>query len=256
MASKNIYKTKYVAFVDLLGFKELVARSAEDTDVQGLLLGVLAELRGTVAPNDGFDLRITAFSDSVVMSADRTPTGLLEIIRAIKCLATNVLSLRVFTRGGLVSGLVFHDDHNVFGPALVAAYQLELAAKMPRIQVADDVHTDLATLPFQLDGEIQVREGLPHIHYLWMFARYTGVPTVGELVLDGTAKLIVNHTRQVLRHDRPDVVDKAAWFQAYWNDTVAAQGILPSIVDDDSPLFPDAETPPTIVRLYRMGRSK
>jgi hypothetical protein len=42
-------------------------------------------------------------------------------------------------RGGIVRGDVYHHDRVAFGPALIAAYELERAAKYPRIVLDDSV---------------------------------------------------------------------------------------------------------------------
>jgi hypothetical protein len=52
---------------------------------------------------------------------------------------------------------------------------------------------------------------------------------VGKVVLTYPAQRIAYFIGKRLNNDQDGVLRKAEWFQRYWNDTVAARGVLPRI---------------------------
>jgi hypothetical protein len=72
--SEDIYREKYVAFVDLLGFKRLVADADQSQERRRHVHEVLELLRETACENPSIGMRLTQFSDCIIMSADRTAT--------------------------------------------------------------------------------------------------------------------------------------------------------------------------------------
>lgn len=171
MAKSNLnelrYEQRFVAFVDILGFKELVERTRHDPDLFRSLHEALttvekaqpicndpvadAEIRASIESqnlgNRGETLYRqirsswgVAFSDCLVRSELKTWNGLVGLCFQLWRLARKLLRMRVLVRGGISTGEIFHSDRIVFGPALIESYILESqAAVYPRILLSDEV---------------------------------------------------------------------------------------------------------------------
>ncbi len=155
------YEERIVAFVDILGFKEIIRKSAgEQADsglvarihqaLDGIRSPVLSEIFctfvGITAPEDGFKERIHTFSDFMVMSVpeDIEALGLLTYAIFKKC--RELLVAGFTSRGGIAKGKLFHRDGGtdtspqIFGPAFLDAYNLESThAENPRIILQNEV---------------------------------------------------------------------------------------------------------------------
>ena len=81
---QDIYRDKYVAFVDLLGFKRLVVASASSPERRQHVLEILELLRSTACENPSIGMRLTQFSDCIILSADRTSRGLAQMLQCAK----------------------------------------------------------------------------------------------------------------------------------------------------------------------------
>jgi len=75
------------------------------------------------------------------------------------------------------------------------------------------------------------------IHYLMRYAEYSSSMEVGKVVLTYPAQRVAYFIGKRLKNDHDGVLQKAEWFQRYWNNAVAARGVLPRIdVDSQSTL--------------------
>jgi hypothetical protein len=158
------FELRYVAFVDVLGFKTLVDRMATDRrlfqTVRDALKAVAGQAQSFQTYRKGFNaerrarmraggisfvgdmrLQMTAFSDSFVVS-DTRPAW--HVLAAVQALGSHFLRKGILTRGGVVHGPAYHRSQVLFGPAINDAYHLETeVARYPRILVAPDVVSDV-----------------------------------------------------------------------------------------------------------------
>ena len=140
-----------MAFVDILGFSELVERSYGDAasitpaEIKEALdvpppAGPDKIVLGRIGDIAASNHRMTAFSDSVVISVDPTECGLMYLLHHVGEIGFRLLRLRRLCRGGVARGLIYHEGSVVFGPALLAAYCLEKhVAKFPRVILSKQV---------------------------------------------------------------------------------------------------------------------
>ena len=139
------FKERFVCFLDILGFSEIVKDHSEVQRVMAIIDGVVAE----AVPTDGQKIyptdpvRKTVFSDSIVLSillpedqyeTIKTFRFLLHVVEQIqlKCALGNV-----WMRGGISWGPLHHDvdGGNVIGHGLVKAYAVEQVATYPRVVI-------------------------------------------------------------------------------------------------------------------------
>lgn len=138
------YSSYYVAFLDILGFKNLVSskKIADKKKIEsyfGIIEEVTAEL---VRMKSGKGLRSIIISDSVILSVPLEGT-MPDSIKKLRHLCVAVgkiqatLALKgIWLRGAISSGEAFFDDEksNVVGQAYVNAYLLEnRQAIFPRV---------------------------------------------------------------------------------------------------------------------------
>lgn len=121
----NNYPTKYVVFLDLLGFRELVKRTGADVLERHRLVEALKLVRDTLCENPPIDFRFTYFSDCIVISAVHSPHALWQLFQSVEILTCNLLQYDILLRGGLTVGPTHHSRDFVFGTAVTEAYEME-----------------------------------------------------------------------------------------------------------------------------------
>ncbi|MBO6946399.1 MAG: hypothetical protein JJ855_00350 [Rhodospirillales bacterium] len=132
------YEDKFVAFVDILGFSNLVEKSAAEDDPESIrrLIGRLAGRRdidlyridgpeicpGSSKVSNDVGMRISQVSDCVIVSAEISPAGAVNIINYCRKIAERLLLREVaLCQGYLTRGKMFHEDMTFFGPGYQAA---------------------------------------------------------------------------------------------------------------------------------------
>jgi hypothetical protein len=147
-----MYEHRLVAFIDILGWSELINASVNDAALfENLKIGSKALSFAASIPDRmrqlhhdvGGDLvkgavkgivDVTHFSDCVLLSC---PVDFAQNFTAeVQFLCRDLLLQGHCTRGAIVVGPHHHNQSSVFGPAFIEAYKLERdVAKYPRIIV-------------------------------------------------------------------------------------------------------------------------
>jgi hypothetical protein len=144
------YINRYVAFLDILGFTDMISRSignppAVTVDEIRSFLEVPEPVKeeqivlGRIGDISRSGHRLTAFSDSIIITTDQTEQGLMHILQHVGKIGFNLACLGILYRGGIADGLVYHDEQQVFGPAVIDAYELEKQAVFPRVVLSSSV---------------------------------------------------------------------------------------------------------------------
>lgn len=236
----NDYRTKYVAFLDLLGFRELVKQSGTDVLERHRLVEALKLVRDTLCENPAIDFQFTHFSDCIVLSAEHSPHALWQLFQSIEILTCNLLQYDILVRGGLAVGPTHHSKDFVFGTAMIEAYELESKSEAgPLVLLSKEVAQEVEQLgPDFMQWLKEDERGRPFIHYLMRYAEYSSTTEIGKVVLTYPAQRIAYFIGQRLKKDKGRVLEKAVWFQSYWNEAVAARGVLPRIEVDSQTTLP------------------
>lgn len=163
------YEERVTAFVDILGFADLVSGSANDPVKFRVLHSTLETVQASRPPWDdpeqerkfwmitgGGPLsrtdhkkmfrelaernRATVFSDSIVLSDLPDLSGIFFTFSSLCHLVQRLARTATLVRGGITIGPLFHRESMVFGPALVEAYKIESqVAVYPRIVIAENI---------------------------------------------------------------------------------------------------------------------
>ena len=238
MLPEPSYEERYCAFLDILGFGELIG----DLQRGGIKFQDVRELLHTVnsPPHErtattkfGFyaaDLRHQSISDAMCISATATGPGLMHLLLYLRGLALSILHKGYFTRGAVVKGRIYHDDRMAFGEALINAFTFEqTVARYPRIMITREVALDLEKLStHEIIGEElahivgQVSDGPYYLNILAaleVIESETLETNLREAIIDSfndTASMIQKRFDESV--DFPDHFEKVRWFASYWND--------------------------------------
>jgi hypothetical protein len=127
------YEKRLVAFIDVLGFKNLVYASTT-ASIDTYYGFILSNFHSAVTKRN-FDFLL--ISDSIVIYCDESSENLLELMKLSSMLQSGLLAKGIPVRGAISHGDLFVEKANniIVGVGLINAYVLEAAAKYPRIIV-------------------------------------------------------------------------------------------------------------------------
>lgn len=187
------YENRFVAFLDILGFKELIysiesdgeenpdfkrARSVlnflheESIESNGQHdLPIYEQKEDYILEKELGDPRISYISDCVIISTEDSFDGFKALCNKLTKFSTDIACDGIFMRGAITHGKVYHHGPMLFGSAYQKAYELESKfAIHPRI-IIDDVVFDFLS---ERKGEFPLNDhaiiiGSDNISYLANF---------------------------------------------------------------------------------------
>ena len=143
-----MYRQSVITFIDILGFKNLIAKSTYQQISEKL--NTIRRLSGFNEKEDGegFKPKIIQFSDSIIrirpldsQANMKLRYGLIfdEMLDLVH-MQSELINHGVCIRGGVSIGNVHFDKETLFGPGFVRAYELESTyANYPRIVVDPNI---------------------------------------------------------------------------------------------------------------------
>lgn len=250
------YERRLVAFIDILGFKEIVRQSEKDPTKVRLLHSVLNYLKNWEV-SENWNLRLveieedaqkrgvekfditgktnsTSFSDSIVVSVkvDENVNEMTStLITNLAYIGAILLEKGILFRGGLTIGNIIHNDNGtVFGQGLIDAYRLESnSAKYPRIIISDKLLNELNyplkskknRFPYHqyIDRFEDGCVGFHQMIYFQVLESWVEM-TPEKLMksLDKVRKVIVNGLDSSF--EKPDVFEKFKWLKEQYNKLI------------------------------------
>jgi hypothetical protein len=250
------YENRLIAFIDILGFKEIVRSSKEDDSKIEFLYSVLDYLKSWETSEswnsqlveieedaqkkgvENFDIRdktnSTSFSDSIVVSV-KVDNNVNEVastlIANLACIGATLFEKGILFRGGLTIGNLIHNENGtVFGQGLIDAYQLESNnAKFPRIVLSDKL---LKQLNYPLETKRnrypyhqylkRFNDGCVGFHQMIYFQVIEHSPEMTkdklEISLEEIRKVIVNGLD--MSFENPSVFEKFKWLKEQYNKLI------------------------------------
>lgn len=137
------FKEKFVAFVDILGFKKIVENSEAGsgiplTEILELLKNFGSpEQRLKLEPNGPFicpdsqrienniDFRLSQISDCAVISTEISPAGAIGLIHSCWTISMAFLRHGILCRGHITRGNIHHSETHFIGTGYQTAYEAE-----------------------------------------------------------------------------------------------------------------------------------
>jgi hypothetical protein len=215
------YRERYCAFLDILGFRELVEELKDGKLDFKFIQLMLQDIHNPPAQLNRLarsDFKAQSISDAVAISAPVNASGLLDIITAAERMTIDMLLRGYFVRGAVVRGRLYHDDQMVFGEALIHAYQLESQiVRYPRIMLTRPVADDFLNycngpLPPNYSERIRCASDGPwHLHVVRPNAMTAQIRDQIRLQLERKLNEAMDH---------PAHFEKVKWFADYWNEYV------------------------------------
>lgn len=159
----------FVAFIDILGFSEMVRADCESSESPRYLqLLHNSHIRAIGLFGKDLQAGLIQFSDSIVFSKPFDLSQLESFLDAITKWQKSLLLDGLLCRGGITFGKHFVKDKFLFSKAMIDAYALESSrARFPRIVVSDDL-LQLASSTLQIGSLKLYKEddGATFVNYL------------------------------------------------------------------------------------------
>jgi len=137
------FKEKFIGFVDILGFKNLVKAAEEGTGMPLVELLELVKEFGTsedrmkfvkygpmTCPDSRYvqrdlDFKITQISDCVIVSSEVSPAGVINLVNHCWGAVIKLMTKGIMCRGYITQGPVYHTDAQIIGTGYQEAYLKE-----------------------------------------------------------------------------------------------------------------------------------
>ncbi|MBV8760446.1 MAG: hypothetical protein JO257_24350 [Deltaproteobacteria bacterium] len=215
------FEERVVAFLDILGFTDLVRRSTNDEQARVLLRNVLLTIESECGLDatigSGLPLIYSQGSDSIIISCPARPEIVGVMLMRLQLLQGHLLSMHaVLCRGGVTVGPLVHAGNVFYGPAYLEALALEESAAMPMIAISEPVMKLLEGWPECFAHIRRDVRGVPFIDYFWSSADGQGLQASG----------FTQHRAQIERLlSTPAAADervraKYDWLVSYFNAAV------------------------------------
>ncbi len=238
MNENTVYEERIVAFVDILGFRSLIARTETDQALAENVLWILDCVRGMRDENragadpecDVVGRQITIFSDSVVISYPTySPSCLFYAILDIVHLQMTMFGNGFPMRGGISLGEIHHRQDLAFGPAFISAYDLESGSAIyPRIVITEDtIRRGLTKNPVNIPQEEKkavlgmLRRDSDELYYVDFLNQRVDTDNDEEYVL------LLNKARDMIMtgisSQDASIQQKYEWLKTKYNATVIRQ---------------------------------
>lgn len=253
------YEKRLVAFIDILGFKEIVKQSENDISKIKLINSVLNYLKNWESQEkwdlrlveieedaqkrgiENFDIRektnITAFSDSIVVSVkldDEINEMASTLITNLAYIGAILLEQGILFRGAITVGNLIHiENGTVFGQGLIDSYKLESnSAKYPRIILSDKllkelnypIETKRNRYPYHqyIDRFDDGCVGFHQMIYCQVIESWIGI-TKEELIesLKKVRKVIVHGLDTTF--ENPFIFEKYKWLKEQYNKLIVLE---------------------------------
>lgn len=137
------YREKFIGFIDVLGFKQLVKASENGSGMPLQELMSLLENLGspedvqkfrkqgfTLCPESKYiqkdlDFQLTQISDCVIVSSEVSPAGAINLISHCSSAIIGLLLKGVMCRGYITKGKIYHTENQIIGSGYQQAYKKE-----------------------------------------------------------------------------------------------------------------------------------
>ena len=231
-----VYEDRYIVFIDILGFKDMINKSNNDNKKAEEILENLKYIERIKKENDEiFELtsinrRVTIFSDSIIISYPLLHYGsgcFLSLVLDIIYISIELLDKGVYIRGGMTYGKLYHEGNICFGPAMVEAYSLEQKATYPRIiidkktikKASESPGLDRHPITFkEIKNLIKIENNICYIDFLSNDPDEIEEDQKINNFFSNIKKNITSHLNN--KGYSEEVLKKYRWFINYYNNSI------------------------------------
>lgn len=232
----TVYKDRYIVFIDILGFKDIVNKSNNDNKKAKEILENLKYIERIKKENDeifkltSINRKVTIFSDSIIISYPllHSESGcFLSLVLDIIYIIIELLDKGVYIRGGMTYGKLYHENNICFGPAMIEAYSLEQEAIYPRIiidkktieKALESPGLDRYPITFkEIKNLIKIEDNIYYIDFLSNAPEEIEECQKVNNFFSNIKKNITSHLNN--KDYSEEVLKKYRWFVNYYNNSI------------------------------------
>jgi len=243
-------KNKFVAFIDVMGFSNLVYKSSGSAEaLDSYFSKITDEIDDIRSSTLGDKLQSFLISDSIILIAPEGLDGLRLVINTVRRIQSALLWRKILLRGAISFGEVFYDPkHNIIvGKAFIKAYKLEHEANYPRViidpSIIKKVGSDKTAFLKAVNGsleynfehrEIYVPSGFSKIAEDGIFVDYA-TKTVREKDLNENIKRVYEVIVENLYIEQ-SLFQKYVWLRDYFTESLKyTSSFIPEMAGPHSP---------------------
>ncbi len=176
---------------------------------------------------------VSIFSDSIIISYPGSLSiggAFFHVLLDLVHICIELLGQKMYIRGGVTYGRMYHDKKVCFGPAMIRAYNLEKdVAIYPRVVIDAETIKRGQELPgLGNSDETETKEiqelickdtGGTDLYYLDFLSQYQEFDDCDSYInfLEYTKEDLCNH---LSKDYKKDILEKYKWFSGYYNNTV------------------------------------
>jgi hypothetical protein len=180
---------KYVAFLDVLGFSEMVGKE-DTTRLQIYFNKVLDAFE--VFDKEKATIQKLMVSDSIILIAPKTKVDFKILIRAIQSIQTYLIKEGIILRGAVSKGKVYYDETNklIVGQGYIRAYKLEAEAIYPRVIIDPAIILDIAEDRIRFFAEMSVMNEADAMKNIPLIDNRTNSPLEDAISVDYAGRIL------------------------------------------------------------------
>lgn len=207
----SITTERYIVFLDIMGFKDRVARTKHE-DLLSMLNDFNQSISRHILKHKEQGIRLSQFSDSILIYSSDNSRNSLQIISEVSSeVMATAISLGIPLKGAIAKGIITCDTSKqlYFGQALIDAYLLEENVKYYGILAHSSVEADIKDMEkngFTLfrDIEAPLKSGtVSHYEICWYNNDQTAeenLRKIRETVSGDPRKYIDNSLKVIKSH--------------------------------------------------------
>ena len=239
-----MYEDRVLVYMDCLGFSDAIkntivngVENEDETKKIASFFGDAEKMLGSQPSYPGDTSKAGRhahhFSDSMVISYPKTADGVFRIVVEVLFLALAALKKGFLLRGAIVCDKLYHTETQIFGPALVKAYQMETRlAVYPQIILDDAILGIAQEYPQEFPSERKRgMERFKAIQYMlltdfdgYSFINYLDVSCSdilsAEIIPEYFEPLRVKMEKMAQEED-PGIKSKYLWLKGKYNDVLS-----------------------------------
>ncbi|MGJ8685657.1 MAG: hypothetical protein ACSHWW_13585 [Nonlabens sp.] len=226
MKLKENLKEQYIAFLDVLGFKELVNK--RNTESLEIYFNSVRDSLNIIG-NEKRNIKSLLISDSTILISPDTKKDFKTLLRAVQTIQSTLAQKGIWLRGAISYGEVYFDENSnlVVGKGLVKAYLLESEAIYPRViidpslvlKIAEDRTEFISFLNPRKPKTLEARKNTLVVEDEDSFSVSFASRVVYDSIENRNLHLIYNRIKKNLYSD-PKHYSKYLWVKNHFSDTL------------------------------------